>query len=313
MCSSDLAIAKRMGWHYSEAGRVRAALETYNKDGSLKEKAPEPPPAPKPTEAPKPEETFRGHPTDEAPKPEPPKVDTWWRTTPGRTPEDRKNDIARAKQELSTKGITLVTPSSISDPNSPHYLRDLNAVHTGCLTTMEAIHIIESNGGTLSNMMSVDFERLGNNTYAHASHMGKMYGFGHDIGGGHVSINLEHPSWQSVDTLRMYTNQDARTGFHPSGEPHSIVIHELGHVLHTRNAANAAPEWSSSHVTKWELKPTAGPFHSARQIASQVSRYAMENPKEFVAEVYAGSMCGKTFNPGVCKLYAHLKGPKLKG
>jgi hypothetical protein len=48
-----------------------------------------------------------------------------------------------------------------------------------------------------------------------------------------------------------------------------------------------------------------------RTVAQRVSRYAMEDVGEFVAEVVAGRLAGRKFDEEVLRLYKDLKGPNL--
>jgi hypothetical protein len=79
----------------------------------------------------------------------------------------------------------------------------------------------------------------------------------------------------------------------------TVVIHEIGHVLH--DAQSAALFWD------YKLgRPGAGGWLA---FAPSVSHYATQNPLEFVAETFAGRLCGKTY-AGVAAPYAAVGGPR---
>jgi len=74
------------------------------------------------------------------------------------------------------------------------------------------------------------------------------------------------------------------------------TIHEIGHILHERNAGDSF----------WD-----GSFKSKAQNAGSVSGYASMNKKEFVAEVFAGVVIGMRFPRDVFTEYEALQGPTL--
>jgi hypothetical protein len=58
-------------------------------------------------------------------------------------------------------------------------------------------------------------------------------------------------------------------------------------------------------------KNPAGEVISEKDIATRVSKLAAENPKKFVAEVFAGMMAGRKFDQDVMELYRKFLGPEL--
>lgn len=73
-------------------------------------------------------------------------------------------------------------------------------------------------------------------------------------------------------------------------------IHEIGHILHERNAGELF--WDKA-------------FRASTPLSAQVSGYATMNIKEFVAEVFAGTIIGRRFPPAVYTEYERLQGPTL--
>lgn len=85
----------------------------------------------------------------------------------------------------------------------------------------------------------------------------------------------------------------------PVGHTHASVtcIHEIGHHLHETSAGDVA------------FHGTGSPLRGTAQTAGQVSAYACNTKKEFVAEVFAGMNCGMTFSRAVMEEYRALGGP----
>ncbi len=78
----------------------------------------------------------------------------------------------------------------------------------------------------------------------------------------------------------------------------TVVIHELGHVLH--DVQNPALFWD------FKLgRPGAGGWLA---VAPSISHYATQNPLEFVAETFAGRLADKPY-AGVACPYAAVGGP----
>lgn len=79
-------------------------------------------------------------------------------------------------------------------------------------------------------------------------------------------------------------------------KPTITCMHEIGHILHERSAGNAYWETNSTLTGK--------ATHS-----NEVSGYAGQNKKEFIAEVFAGLMLGKNFSNECMQEYQQLGGP----
>ena len=74
-------------------------------------------------------------------------------------------------------------------------------------------------------------------------------------------------------------------------------IHEIGHLLHAHARGDGFHDDASNL--------TGGPATHA----GQVSGYAGQNKKEFVAEVFAGLMVGRTYSNAVMTEYLSYGGP----
>jgi len=88
------------------------------------------------------------------------------------------------------------------------------------------------------------------------------------------------------------------TGLAGKNKPTITCIHEIGHILHERGAGDSF----------WE---TGSALSGKAANGSEVSGYAAQNKKEFVAEVFAGLILGKTFSPACMREYAALHGPAV--
>lgn len=87
----------------------------------------------------------------------------------------------------------------------------------------------------------------------------------------------------------------------------TIVIHELGHVLH--EISNPGIFWEEQRAM--EARPPQPSPNAAgwRAVATAVSHYAGNNQLEFVAEVFAGRRIGKNYSAAVNTAYTALGGP----
>ncbi len=79
------------------------------------------------------------------------------------------------------------------------------------------------------------------------------------------------------------------------------LIHEIGHALH---AENIGGEDGIAHYADQQFTEPQKAF-----VAKEVSRRASLNKAEFVAEVFAGQVAGKTYSPAVQELYKSAEGP----
>lgn len=73
------------------------------------------------------------------------------------------------------------------------------------------------------------------------------------------------------------------SGWLSTGKPEGIVFHEISHLKFKQHDNF----YTNTH----------------RDVAERVSRYARRNPKEFVAEAYAGLRTGKKYDAEVMNLY----------
>lgn len=84
------------------------------------------------------------------------------------------------------------------------------------------------------------------------------------------------------------------------GSPEGVLDHEAGHAAH-----RASDPFAFHDLT------AASFVDEAAETAHEVSEYAGQNPREFVAEVFTGLVRGKVYSPQVLDLYAGLGGPAV--
>ena len=122
-------------------------------------------------------------------------------------------------------------------------------------------------------------------------------------------IYTRDPLWMEIyyTTLGPTTCTDSgvasiSNGAHPGfTKGHVTCLHELGHALH---AMNMGEDFLATNANGGVTgAPTGG-------MAVQVSMYAGNSKKEFVAEVFAGMMIGRTYSSGVMAEYHSYNGPK---
>jgi hypothetical protein len=111
-----------------------------------------------------------------------------------------------------------------------------------------------------------------------------------------IVFNPDHRAWAD---MVCYLSEKGR--YFSTPHPHHIIRHELGQSAHRRSLA-AFPR----HRSRIWYTENLGPAHL--RIAEGVSGRAMWNPKEFVAEVYAGLWAGVIYDDDVMALFDHFKG-----
>jgi hypothetical protein len=94
------------------------------------------------------------------------------------------------------------------------------------------------------------------------------------------------------------TDALSATGLAGKDKPTITCIHEIGHILHERSMGDAF----------WE---TGSGLSGKATNGSEVSGYAGQNKKEFVAEVFASLILGKKYSDTCMREYAALHGPAV--
>lgn len=103
-----------------------------------------------------------------------------------------------------------------------------------------------------------------------------------------------------------------------SVNPHYIISHEAGHVLHRRNVGEKifGEMGKIKEIEEWGAKNKAITEEflntkSIQETAGKVSLYAKESPLEFVAETFAQILEGRKFSDEVMALYKKYNGPSI--
>jgi hypothetical protein len=92
-----------------------------------------------------------------------------------------------------------------------------------------------------------------------------------------------------------------RYNFVALDRPTITVIHELGHIIHERFMGD----------NFWLTLGGTVPPAELPNLDTRVSQYATTGKKEFVAEVFAGSIIGMKFPADIMAMYHRLGGPML--
>lgn len=119
--------------------------------------------------------------------------------------------------------------------------------------------------------------------------------------GSRVTINPNSWFWQDPEGNAKKLHE---RGVFSTDDPSHVVTHEVGHSLHRRQYPR--PGYDSMLVNHR--------FEGAEQraaIEKEVGKYATTNGHEFVAEVFAGMVAGKTYSPTVMRAYKELHGPEV--
>jgi hypothetical protein len=126
--------------------------------------------------------------------------------------------------------------------------------------------------------------------------MGVMAAYDHleDI----IVFNADHPAWAD---MRGWMKEQQGSILYSTAHPQHIVRHELGHAAHYRGLSRLEREriWFAEGLRPGE-----------ESIALRVSIRAAWNPKEFVAEVFAGLWGGVDYDAEVIRLFEYYRGQR---
>lgn len=123
---------------------------------------------------------------------------------------------------------------------------------------------------------------------------------------------MRDESWRSVAwvTLRWGTdtptvgNSLSARGFRGYERSTISMVHEIGHIMHERNAGELFFHGRGSIIQGL-------PDRNLQAVASKVSGYAMGSKKEFVAEVFTGLVFGMSFPADVMAEYERFRGVRV--
>jgi hypothetical protein len=113
-----------------------------------------------------------------------------------------------------------------------------------------------------------------------------------------ILFNADHPAWSD---MRGWMKLEKKRSVYSTAHPQHIVRHELGHAEHYRALSSHDLQhiWFAEDLNPAELS-----------IAERVSGRAAWNPKEFVAEVFAGLWGGVDYDDEVIGLFEHYGGQR---
>lgn len=129
--------------------------------------------------------------------------------------------------------------------------------------------------------------------------------------------NLRHDEWGDPELMEELIRRNVKSNFGtgPVGVD-STPVHEVGHAFHDQALKTAFPENPDAFenlVGDWRspLTMTSGPT-MVPDITRHLGRYALTNPREFVAEAFTNQMLrGEPLSPQLRSLYEDLHGPDL--
>lgn len=313
-------ISKRMGWNYNEHKRVQHVLDNYNPDGTPKGvAAPPKPPPPAPKPQPRPEPPPPPPPAPPRPQPEaqkaetPPSAPKAEPTTdfgigrPGdllhrkdypENPVERAtvklDEYRKVKAALQADGMAVADLMLKLDPKTEKGQWNINAAHTAVLSMWDARRQLEEQGIKLP-----------------ASHLilrdeGNQTGYAYSGGHGQISANTGFKGWQNFSSMKYFINKDYITGFHPTDDVRSVFVHEYGHTLHRDSDVGIGEQKFRDLYHEGSIKG-----HSEFVPMRAVSRYAMQDRVEAVAETFAGLVNGKMYGKDTMDVYEKLNGPPV--
>lgn len=128
----------------------------------------------------------------------------------------------------------------------------------------------------------------------------------------HVQITINPELYSHPAELVSIQKNERESGFKSSGEPDSVIVHEIGHAFTAnldkgRDWANFAAEQGMRYGPRDERRYNTTE-DSLKDIASRVSGYATYHPAEFVAEVFTGLVHGQAYDNEVMEMYRALGG-----
>lgn len=114
-----------------------------------------------------------------------------------------------------------------------------------------------------------------------------------------VSINKASPYWANP---KSFAREERRIGNWSTADSRGVVLHEIGHL---KDKSSGWINTSSGGIARRT-------FASQRnqRVASRVSRYATQSPREFTAETYAGLRTGHKYDHQVMSAYRQERGIK---
>lgn len=269
--------------------------------------------------------------------PQPPEASPDYYIARGYNEDDAREVATRVaalkRQNVTVKGLDIT--AKFWRVNVPMIRERIDVVKTALLEMESAVNALGVNKGK---------RRITLNFGVHPSSGQVPYAYAH--GSTDVFIDIRSRAWRDRQTLERMLLKDATSGFHPSPDVGTVMIHEIGHARQMQDVMGArirmwgfkaGPDgfatWIEADaanggvfhvgqrrydpVTKlWTRDPTPEyrsiylEFADPEAVARRVSVYAAKNPHEFVAETWTGLIKGIKYDVQVMRLYEMLGGPK---
>jgi hypothetical protein len=203
-------------------------------------------------------------------------------------PVEFRTSVAEAEKYLeSLKSITYVKPTGFSEKTA-----DLvTQMFADGLRDLEAVGVDLSDLGAGKSLPTLRLKpRLSTGS----------------INGDYLSGPLDHTVRLNVEGKRgtyewwkSASQHAGDVGWTATTNPRKTVHHEIGHALHRANIG-----FNAFHSSGSKFPMVA----SRRAIAARVSKYAMTDIREFVAETFTGLANGEKYDSEVLKLYDDVGG-----
>jgi hypothetical protein len=118
-----------------------------------------------------------------------------------------------------------------------------------------------------------------------------------------VQFNASHSAWNNP---KAEMRQSRRKNEFSTSSAQHYAQHELGHVKNP--TGKMAGSWDAQLRGKGQIYADADKVLDAKRLARRVSKYAMQTPAEFTAEVSAGLSLGKKYDKNVMAMYRNIQG-----
>jgi hypothetical protein len=112
-----------------------------------------------------------------------------------------------------------------------------------------------------------------------------------------IQWNPRFHGW--FDPVEMAHVRDRSKGFWATDAPDGTALHELGHAFHHNHMGDEL----------FQYLPEEVPTKYMKDIRNNVSEYATTNPKELIAEMFAGMATGHQYDHAMENLYEQFGGP----
>ncbi|MDG4551152.1 MAG: hypothetical protein P9F19_17425 [Candidatus Contendobacter sp.] len=190
------------------------------------------------------------------------------------------NTVQQAEQEALKLGV-----------KSADYQQSLaiaNAVN-------DALDVMVRRGIAAPDYLKVDahkFPTWARHLQIPSDHLPTAFAFSRRTGKSYLYLNPQATYWSDPAAE---AKQQYQIKYWSSDHPHHAIWHELGHLMFFRKASTVY--WKNPLLT-----------HPEAAIAAQVSLYAEQSVREFMAETFAALLAGRMLLADVLNLYQQYGG-----